>query len=486
MDAPKMGRGRVWLDVTTTSACRRPFRRHHARRAQPDPRAAATSWRNALDFASTTERSGAFPRSAGRLRTRRLRPARSRQASQPGPFNRKGSSNGSCAASSRAPSGRSPRRPIACSGAACFPRQRAGDTLLLAGENWSRHDFAVLRRLKQGNGPADRRAAAGHDPACPSAVLRKPRLHRAVSCLCRFPRRRRRPRLRDLGLHARRLPQRGPGDRSGQGGACRTWRRDRIVRPATASCGSRRDGRAAFRAGGEHDPGAQEFRPALSALAEILDRRTRPTSRIWSSSEGKASARPTCFISCATIPAIAGTVTMLHRTSDAELAWLYAHAAFTLYPSWYEGWGLPLSESLAYGKTFIASDTSSLPEAGQGLGIHLDPYDLVSWGREVLRLTNDHRRPFGDGAAGSWPSGALRAGRTAPDRLQKRSTFRRKRRHELSARVMSARARTNCGPDRGARLHCDALRRPVVARNAWLRRPSIGPCCCRPAPGLSG
>ena len=88
-------------------------------------------------------------------------------------------------------------------------------------------------------------------------------------------------------------------------------------------------------------------------------------------------------------PSIAGTVTILHRTSDAELAWLYAHAAFTLYPSWYEGWGLPLSESLAYGKTFIASDTSSLPEAGQGLGIHLDPYDLVSWGREVLRLTND-------------------------------------------------------------------------------------------------
>ena len=80
---------------------------------------------------------------------------------------------------------------------------------------------------------------------------------------------------------------------------------------------------------------------------------------------------------------------MLHRTSDAELAWLYAQASFTLYPSWYEGWGLPLSESLAHGKTFIASDTSSLPEAGQGLGIHLDPYDLVSWGREVLRLTND-------------------------------------------------------------------------------------------------
>ena len=88
-------------------------------------------------------------------------------------------------------------------------------------------------------------------------------------------------------------------------------------------------------------------------------------------------------------PSIARSVTILNTVSDAELAWLYANCAFTLYPSWYEGWGLPLSECLAYGKTFIASDRSSLPEAGQGLGIHLDPYDLVAWGREVVRLTAD-------------------------------------------------------------------------------------------------
>ncbi len=88
-------------------------------------------------------------------------------------------------------------------------------------------------------------------------------------------------------------------------------------------------------------------------------------------------------------PWIEHSVTILHHASDAELAWLYAHCAFTLYPSWYEGWGLPLSESLAHGKTFIASNSSSLPEAGQGLGIHLDPYDLAAWQRELLRLSND-------------------------------------------------------------------------------------------------
>jgi glycosyltransferase involved in cell wall biosynthesis len=89
-------------------------------------------------------------------------------------------------------------------------------------------------------------------------------------------------------------------------------------------------------------------------------------------------------------PWTAGRITLLHGASDAELAWLYEHCLFTLYPSWYEGWGLPISESLAYGKTFVASDRSSLPEAGQGLGIHLDPYDLMAWSAEVLRLSRDH------------------------------------------------------------------------------------------------
>ena len=91
-------------------------------------------------------------------------------------------------------------------------------------------------------------------------------------------------------------------------------------------------------------------------------------------------------------PLIADTVTILHGPSDAELGWLYRECLFTLYPSWYEGWGLPLSESLAFGKTFIASDTSSLPEAGQGLGIHIDPFDATAWEREILALADDPDR----------------------------------------------------------------------------------------------
>ena len=88
-------------------------------------------------------------------------------------------------------------------------------------------------------------------------------------------------------------------------------------------------------------------------------------------------------------PAFAGTVIHLDGPTDAELAWCYEHAAFTCYPSLYEGWGLPVSESLAFGRPCLSSDTSSLPEAGAGLTTLLDPYDRTAWRDAVLGLWRD-------------------------------------------------------------------------------------------------
>lgn len=63
-----------------------------------------------------------------------------------------------------------------------------------------------------------------------------------------------------------------------------------------------------------------------------------------------------------------GKVTVLSTSvPDAELARFYAHADFTVYSSRYEGWGLPVSESLAFGKVAIAARNSSIPEAGGDL-----------------------------------------------------------------------------------------------------------------------
>ncbi len=71
-----------------------------------------------------------------------------------------------------------------------------------------------------------------------------------------------------------------------------------------------------------------------------------------------------------------GKVSVLSTSvSDAELARFYAHAEFTVYPSRYEGWGLPVSESLAFGKVAIVADNSSLPEAGRDLATYFASED---------------------------------------------------------------------------------------------------------------
>lgn len=83
---------------------------------------------------------------------------------------------------------------------------------------------------------------------------------------------------------------------------------------------------------------------------------------------------------------IKGKITVLERTSDAELAWLYQHCQFTVFPSLYEGWGLPIAESLAHGKACISSDASSMPEVGGSLVSYVSPYDPGAWLRHIHEL----------------------------------------------------------------------------------------------------
>lgn len=60
--------------------------------------------------------------------------------------------------------------------------------------------------------------------------------------------------------------------------------------------------------------------------------------------------------------------------TDAELSWLYRNCLFTVFPSFYEGWGLPVVESLSYGKVTLSSNTSSLTEAGLDMAEYFSPY----------------------------------------------------------------------------------------------------------------
>lgn len=76
-------------------------------------------------------------------------------------------------------------------------------------------------------------------------------------------------------------------------------------------------------------------------------------------------------------------IAVMSNLDDEQLGWLYDHCAFTVYPSLFEGWGLPVTESLARGKLCIASSTSSMPEASQGCVPLLDPLDFGRWYEEI-------------------------------------------------------------------------------------------------------
>jgi len=60
------------------------------------------------------------------------------------------------------------------------------------------------------------------------------------------------------------------------------------------------------------------------------------------------------------------------RVDAAELEALYAHAAAVVVPSLYEGFGLPVLEAMARGKSVVAARNSSLPEVGGDAAVYID------------------------------------------------------------------------------------------------------------------
>jgi glycosyltransferase involved in cell wall biosynthesis/Tfp pilus assembly protein PilF len=84
-----------------------------------------------------------------------------------------------------------------------------------------------------------------------------------------------------------------------------------------------------------------------------------------------------------------GKVIVLEGLGDDELATLYRNCLFTVFPSHIEGWGLPVGESLGYGKVCIASDASSLPEVGGDFVPYIDPYNAREAANLVRRLLSD-------------------------------------------------------------------------------------------------
>ncbi|HEV2571052.1 glycosyltransferase [Methylocella sp. CPCC 101449] len=86
---------------------------------------------------------------------------------------------------------------------------------------------------------------------------------------------------------------------------------------------------------------------------------------------------------------VGGKIVVMGGISEARLAHLYRNCLFTVFPSFVEGWGLPVSESLAYGKPCITSKQSSMPEVGGALARYIDPFDTKSAQTTIERAIMD-------------------------------------------------------------------------------------------------
>lgn len=70
---------------------------------------------------------------------------------------------------------------------------------------------------------------------------------------------------------------------------------------------------------------------------------------------------------------------VIHLSGDDEyLANLYRHAAAFIYPSLYEGFGIPLLESMSFRCPVVCSNTSSFPEVAGDAAEYFDPYSAES------------------------------------------------------------------------------------------------------------
>ena len=89
---------------------------------------------------------------------------------------------------------------------------------------------------------------------------------------------------------------------------------------------------------------------------------------------------------------LGGRIVVLHGVTDIELDLLYRNCLLTMFPSFVEGWGLPVGESLAHGKICLASAAGGIPETGGSLIDYIDPYNVRDGLEKLLRYLEDPER----------------------------------------------------------------------------------------------
>ena len=79
-----------------------------------------------------------------------------------------------------------------------------------------------------------------------------------------------------------------------------------------------------------------------------------------------------------------GAIKWLGYVDEYQKAFLYRYAELAIYPSFFEGFGIPVVEAMYYGCPVVCSYSSGIPEAGGDAGFYFDPTSILSFEQTLL------------------------------------------------------------------------------------------------------
>lgn len=106
---------------------------------------------------------------------------------------------------------------------------------------------------------------------------------------------------------------------------------------------------------------------------------------------GKLGARGRSLLQGIRKSPVAASIEYRGFVPDHLLRDLYRRATAFVFPSRYEGFGLPILEAMAAGTPVIAADTASVPEVAGDAGLLVDPGDPEGWAEAMARVAEDGR-----------------------------------------------------------------------------------------------
>ncbi|MFP4486779.1 MAG: glycosyltransferase family 4 protein [Campylobacterales bacterium] len=79
------------------------------------------------------------------------------------------------------------------------------------------------------------------------------------------------------------------------------------------------------------------------------------------------------------------------NVNDDELIKIYNESKLFLFPSFYEGFGLPVLEAMACGTPVVCSNETSLPEVGGDAVVYCNPYSIEDIKQKIEMVINDEK-----------------------------------------------------------------------------------------------